>query len=326
MYTSCENHGQAEASSAVFSRCIRNVLCSGFSSFVFACCARKLALNEITANTVVRRTGRRYTLHYLCKASALYSFDIDSHHVSRSLAAVDSALKNELQQDHAVDASVVAAFLGGGAGAWSIKDLVQAVSSAQPKDRLLAVVVGAVSGYAIGFDVGKRLGSSCDMPEVHAKLSDVGTWNRIAKARYALELLRRVKSYDQREIFTMYALNPFRDQIASVFNKVQDDFGTFEVGSSDFWALDVTTRRMELATLLAKAEQDFNSRAEMGRYSMPSAIAKPARESKVAAFYRAELQKSEDVLMAGPTPAPPREQFEVLTVTPIRALDETSRN
>lgn len=134
----------------------------------------------------------QHLITYDCKGKTLFSWNVDTKHLSRSFGAVAGELKGRTGSVQVIDGRVLLSFFGGVGGAWTVKDLVawQSGERAAGKFRRLgAVVIGAVSGYSAGSWIGARYSVPCDSPEVAALLVDDRAWPKLERDMYVAKVL-----------------------------------------------------------------------------------------------------------------------------------------
>ena len=183
----------------------------------------KRGVGTILANTQVARVGdNKFALNYVCHDQVLVSFDVDSDKLlSRSLSPkefVEFLLKNKNYSDSnykRVYDSIITFTMGGGAIKFA-RPLVTTLKSKENTKYTVPGMIGALSGFYLGFELATRVLPPCEDPGVVSLVQDPNIWvllkQSIASQFVLQEMLLSVVQLDTKR-------KGFEEAIMDVTNK-----------------------------------------------------------------------------------------------------------
>jgi outer membrane lipoprotein SlyB len=102
---------------------------------------------------------RQVALVYSCD-SDIYVWDISTKEYAITPLEAKRRIESGLGQPRVPITSqrttAISASLGGVVGAWTLKDAVAAIEAGNGKKTIIAAVIGAMSGYAVGYTAGSH--------------------------------------------------------------------------------------------------------------------------------------------------------------------------
>jgi len=138
--------------------------------------------------------GKFYFRHY-CNGAPTYDFDTDSDTFTRSLAAggrlASTHLEDAPSERHLEYKELVTAFLGGGTATalFTFKDFEKITAQKSSIVKIIATLVGGVSGYLLGKWLGSNYRTDCDSPLALAILENDKEWLNVEQTYMLFSLL-----------------------------------------------------------------------------------------------------------------------------------------
>jgi hypothetical protein len=165
-------------------------------------------LNSVYANTKLIQEDNKYTLNYVCYDRVLSSFNVDNDHLSSPVLSLgdviriqgDEKKKAEPTGDDDIASSrlhnllvgfVTRGEIGGGATIFG-KTIMGSIKDKDREIDMATFVLGAVSGYHLGYRLGSQVISNCHNFLVVEAAQKAETWKSIKNvmaSRYLLQIL-----------------------------------------------------------------------------------------------------------------------------------------
>jgi len=180
----------------------------GTSAGYIAGSRQDIILNSIYANTKLIREDDKYTLNYVCHDRVLASIDVDTDHLSSPVLSLGDVI--QIQGDEKKKAgptgdddiassrlhNLVVDFVtggetGGGAAIFG-KPIMGNIKDKDRESNMAMFVLGAVSGYHLGYRLGSQVISNCYNFLVVEAAQKAETWKSIKHvmaSRYLLQIL-----------------------------------------------------------------------------------------------------------------------------------------
>ncbi len=128
-------------------------------------------------------------IEYVCKNESIFRWDVDSNNLFQRISFIDLeySFQDQAHIPYKLSKELIVPFLGGGAGAWTIKDML---ASPRGHLRVPAKVKGGVtrilsglSGYYLGYVVASMFWD-CKSKDIISSLESKEKWHDIERAMF----------------------------------------------------------------------------------------------------------------------------------------------